>query len=429
MKPREPPKVPCEVEMEVDRISNLPGHIMDKILSQLSLRDAVRTSVLCSKWRYRWNTIPDLVFDNQSVLVSSQEQISIKTKIVNVVDQVLLLHAGPIHKFKLSHRDLQGVNDIDRWILYLSRGSLAELVLEIWKGHRYKLPSSVYSCGKLIHLELFNCLLKPPTTVYGFRSLKSLDLQHITMDQDVFEHLISRCPLLERLTLMNFDGFSVLDIYAPNLQFFDIGGVFDDVNFGNTFRLAIVSIGLYVNVGYDQSMTLGKTGNLIKFFTQLPSIQRLEIQSYFLKYLAVGKIPGKLPVPCMELNYLSIRINFNDLDESLAALCLLRSSPNLHELEILARPEEQTVVGRVANIWEEDYYNCPFNQLRLVKVVGIFGVRCELDFINFLLANSPVLERMTVKPASNEIGWELLKELVRFRRASVRAEIIYLDPS
>ncbi|KAE9458568.1 hypothetical protein C3L33_09550, partial [Rhododendron williamsianum] len=408
--------------MEVDRISNLPGHIMDKILSQLSLRDAVRTSVLCSKWRYRWNTIPDLVFDNQSVLVSSQEQISIKTKIVNVVDQVLLLHAGPIHKFKLSHRDLQGVNDIDRWILYLSRGSLAELVLEIWKGHRYKLPSSVYSCGKLIHLELFNCLLKPPTTVYGFRSLKSLDLQHITMDQDVFEHLISRCPLLERLTLMNFDGFSVLDIYAPNLQFFDIGGVFDDVNFGNTFRLAIVSIGLYVNVGYDQSMTLGRTGNLIKFFTQLPSIQRLEIQSYFLKYLAVGKIPGKLPVPCMELNYLSIRINFNDLDESLAALCLLRSSPNLHELEILARPEEQTVVGRVANIWEEDYYNCPFNQLQ-------FGVRCELDFINFLLANSPVLERMTVKPASNEIGWELLKELVRFRRASVRAEIIYLDPS
>jgi len=169
--------------MEVDRISNLPGHIMDKILTQLSLRDAVRTSILSSKWRYRRVTIPD-------------------SKIVNVVDHVLLLHPGPIHKFKLSHRDLQGVNDIDRWILVLSRGSISELVLEIWKGHRYKLPSSVYSCGKLVHLELFNCLLKPPTTVYGFRSLKSLDLQHITMEQDVFEHLISRCPLLERLTLI-----------------------------------------------------------------------------------------------------------------------------------------------------------------------------------------------------------------------------------
>ncbi|XP_057503193.1 F-box/FBD/LRR-repeat protein At1g13570-like isoform X1 [Actinidia eriantha] len=428
MKPREPPKVPCEMEMQVDRISNLPGHIVDKIMSQLSLRDAVRTSVLSSKWRYKWNNLPNLMFDNQSIVVSSQDQTSIKNKLVNIVDHVLLLHTGPIHKFKLSHRDIQGVNDIDRWILYLSRGSVKEFILEIWKGHRYKLPSSLYSCQKLIHLELFNCLVKPPPTVNGFGSLKSIDLQHITMDQDRFEHLISSCTMLERLTLMNFDGFTVLNINAPNLQFFDIGGVFDDVNFRNTFRLAIVSIGLYVNIGYDQNLTLGHTGNLIKFFSQLPSIQRLEVQSYFLKYLAVGHTPGKLPSPCMELNYLSIRINMNDTDENLAALCLLRSSPNLQELEILARPEEQMFPERVKNIWLEEYYDCPFNQLRLVKVAGIFGVRCEMDFINFLLANSPVLERMTVKPASNDRGWELLKELVRFRRASVRAEIIYLDP-
>lgn len=428
MKPREPPKVHCEMEMEIDRISHLPGHIIDKILSQLSLRDAARTSVLSSKWRYKWIALPHLIFDNQSVLVSSQDQTFINNKLVNIVDHVLLLHTGPIHKFKLSHRDLQGVSDIDRWILYLSRGSVREFILEIWKGHRYKLPSSVYSFQKLIHLELFNCLVKPKPTFNGFRSLKSLDLQHITMDQDVFEHLISSCPTLERLTLMNFDGFSLLNIHAPNLQFFDIGGVFDDVSFENTSSLAIVSIGLYVNIGYDQNLTLGNTGNLIKFFAHLPSIQRLEVQSYFLKYLAVGKIPGRLPIPCIELNYLSIRINFNDMEESLAALCLLRSSPNLQELEILGRPEEQTIPVRVKSIGEEDYDNCPLNQLRLVKIAGIIGVRCELDFINFLLANSPVLEKMTVKPTSNDRGWELLKELVRFRRASVQAEIIYLDP-
>ena len=51
--------------------------------------------------------------------------------------------------------------------------------------------------------------------------------------------------------------------------------------------------------------------------------------------MAVGHTPGKLPSPCMELNYLSIRINMNDTDENLAALCLLRSSPSLQELEIL----------------------------------------------------------------------------------------------
>ncbi|CAN4122774.1 unnamed protein product [Withania somnifera] len=133
-------------------------------------------------------------------------------------------------------------------------------------------------------------------------------------------------------------------------------------------------------------------------------------------------------MPCDELSFLSIRINFNHSDECLAALCLLRSSPNLQELEMLARTEEQSTARTVANVMEENCRNCMFNQLRLVKIAGISGLKQELNFINFLLANSPVLERMTVKPASVDGAWEMLKELLRFRRASVQAEVVYLDP-
>ncbi|GMY28486.1 F-box/FBD/LRR-repeat protein At1g13570-like [Fagus crenata] len=409
------------MEMELDKISNLPGHVIDQILSRLSVREAVRTSLLSRKWRYKWATLPHLVFDNQCYLLSSPDQTVHKNKLVNIVDHVLLLHNGPIYLFKLSHRDLQGISDIDRWILHLTRRSVKEFVLEIWKGQRYKMPSCLFSCQHLIHLELFNCLLKPPLTFKGFKSLKSLDLQHVTLAQDVFENLISSCPLLERLTLMNFDGFTHLNIDAPNLQFFDIGGVFNDISFENTFHLAVVSIGLY-----DKKQAHAYSSNLLKFFAHLPHIRRLEVQSYFLKYLAIGFVPGKLPNPCSNLNYLSIRINFNDVDEVLTALCLLRSSPNLQELEVLARPEEQTAVETVINLREDDQWSC--HQLRLVKILGISGIKPELNFINSLLSTSPVLEKMTVKPASINGGWELLKDLLRFRRASVQAEIIYLDP-
>lgn len=427
MKHREPPKFPCKLETELDRLSSLPAHVIDQILSQLPIRDAVRTSVLSKKWRYKWATVPHLVFDNHCVSTSSQDQTFIKNKLVNIVDHVLLLHNGPILKFKLSHRDLLGVSDIDRWILYMSRSCVKEFILEIWKGQRYKVPSSLFLCQNLIHLELFNCLLKPPSTFKGFRNLKSLDLQHITLSQDVFENLISSSPMLERLTLMNFDGFTHLNIDAPNLQFFDIGGVFDDVTFENTFHLALVSIGLYVNGKNDQAMGPGNSCKLLRFFVHLPHIRRLEIQSYFLKYLAIGNMPSRLPRPCVDLNYLSIRINFNDLEENLAALCLLRSSPNLQELEMLARPEE-TGIGVLTNFWEVDHWTSLFSQLRMVKIVGISGIRSELEFIKFVLSNSPVLETMTIKPASLEGGWDLIKELLRFRRASARAEIIYLDP-
>ncbi|XP_071694122.1 F-box/FBD/LRR-repeat protein At1g13570-like isoform X2 [Rutidosis leptorrhynchoides] len=417
------------MEMEIDRISNLPGHIVDKILSLVTLRDAVRTSILSSKWRYKWVNLTSLVFDNQSVLVSSQDPTVIKNKMVKIVDHVLLLHNGPIHKFKLSHRDLQGVCDIDRWILFLSRGSVKEFILEIWKGQRYKLPSPLYLCDKLSHLELFNCLLQPPSLFNGFKMLTSLDLQHITMDQDVFDELIYKCPLLERLTLMNFEGFAHLKIHAPKLTFFDIGGVFEDVNFEKTLHLSTVSIGLYVNIGNDYELSLGTTSKLIKFFASLPSIQRLEIQSFFLKFLAVDMVPRRLSTPCMELNYLSLRINFNDFEESLAALCILRSSPNLLELEMLARPDEQTGPRAVMNnLHQEDFTNCFFNQLRFVKIVGIVGVAREMEFISFLLASSPILERMSVKPASHEGILELARELMRFKRASANCELIYLDP-
>jgi hypothetical protein len=51
------------IEAEPDRISCLPGHLTDQILSFLPIKEAVRTSVLSSKWRKKWYTIPNLVFD------------------------------------------------------------------------------------------------------------------------------------------------------------------------------------------------------------------------------------------------------------------------------------------------------------------------------------------------------------------------------
>lgn len=223
------------------------------------------------------------MFDNKSFPAPLQDLSVIRTKLSKTVDHVLLLHSGAIKRFKLSHRDLIGVTDIDRWAVHLTRRSIKEFVLEIWKGQRYKIPSCLFSCQSLNHLELFNCWLKPPSTFQGFRNLKSLDLQHVTMAQDAFENLISSCPLLERLTLMNFDGFSHLNIQAPNLQFFDIGGKFEDISFENTFKLAVVSIGLYLDYESNQSTLHRPSNNLVNFFANLPHVQRLEIQSYFLK--------------------------------------------------------------------------------------------------------------------------------------------------
>ncbi|CAN6582686.1 unnamed protein product [Malus baccata var. baccata] len=337
IKQRQTPKTLSKMmEMDLDRISNLPCHVIDQILS-------------CLLIRYISAMLPQLVFDNHCVSLQNQ------STFVNIVDHVLLLHIGPVHKFKLSNRDFLATTDIDRRILHLSRSSL------------------------------FNCLLKPPSTFKGFKSLKSLDFQHVTLAQDVFENMVLRCPLLEKLTVMNFDGFSHLNIDAPNLQFFDMGGKFEDVNFKSTSNLAVVSIGLYEHVGNSYRRHPSSSSNLLMFLAHLPV---LFYPSFPFQHLAIGPVPGKLPQQCLVLNYLSLRISFNDLDEVLIAVCILKSSHALQELEIL--------LG--------ENWNCPIIQLRLVKLNDILGTKRELEFIRFLLLSSPALEKITVKPASACLG-------------------------
>ncbi|KAK9927744.1 hypothetical protein M0R45_024913 [Rubus argutus] len=115
----------------------------------------------------------------------------------------------------------------------------------------------------IIHLELNNCLLKLPPTFKGFRSLKSIDIEDVMLAQNAFEDLILCSPLLESLTLKRWDGFTHLKINAPNLQFLDIEGVFEDVSLENTSNLADVTI--FLDDSVDETKIPGCSSNFSGF--------------------------------------------------------------------------------------------------------------------------------------------------------------------
>ncbi|PRQ22290.1 putative F-box domain, FBD domain, leucine-rich repeat domain, L domain-containing protein [Rosa chinensis] len=434
--------------MEVDRISSLPNGVTEKIWFCLPLRDAVRTSVLSSKWRYKSAMLQDLEFDefywgrNQNREFDDDYQIH--TTFVNMIDHVLLVHIVPIRKFKLCcTMDEVAPRDIDRWTTHLSRNSIKELIIKLWVDHEYNIPFSLFSCQGLVHLELLDCLLKPPSTFKGFKSLKSLQLHAVDVAQDAFENLVRCSPLLERLTLRHCDGVTNLKIDAPNLQYLHVLGVFNVINLENA--CSITEAEICMNMHNDQiGVPAGwipacSSSNLLKIFDRLPHIRRLEIKWRFLEYLSLGSLPEKLNKPCQYLNALSIDICFDDPDAIPTALCLLRSSPALQELEIVMDRRKKlerrhTVVEEVKSSCLDVSYNCTLSQLRLVKITGISGVKAELDFIRFLLLSSPLLERMTItpprfpEPATVDGFPKLVKELLQFKRESKHAEIILLDP-
>lgn len=80
------------------------------------------------------------------------------------------------------------------------------------------------------------------------------------------------------------------------------------------------------------------------------------------------------------------------------------------------------------DFWENECpSDCTFRLLKSVKIADISGVPHEMEFIKFLLRNSPVLEIMSIIPSScvTDGRINMLIELLRFRRASAEAEITF----
>ena len=167
------------------------------------------------------------------------------------------------------------MSDVDRWILYLIGRSIKEPVLEVWiDKERYKIPWCLFSCQSLHRLKLIGCCLKLPKMFEGFRNLKSLDLHLVEVAQDALEKLICGCPLLEKLRVRDVDTLTEINIYAPNLKFFEIYGEFKGISFDNTFQLTTIMINSWLDLTSEsnQSRLPGCSSNLLKFFDHHPHI-------------------------------------------------------------------------------------------------------------------------------------------------------------
>ncbi|KAL5723418.1 hypothetical protein ACHQM5_006822 [Ranunculus cassubicifolius] len=415
-----------------DIISNLPVNVMECIITFLPIRDAVRTSILSRKWRYKWIAIPELVFDDTCVLssASSSSLAVTKSKFVNFVDRVLLLHRGPIQKFKLSVSYLQNCPDIDQWILYLSWSDVKEFSLELEDKEWFRVPSCLFSFRNLTHLELFRCEMHPPSNFKGFSNLKSLNLQQSYFENGVIESLLTNCPRLESFTLTYFDTLS-LNICAPNLRYLRLEGEFKDLCIENAPLLATVSIALYMTEEISDHLEQTMACNMPRTLGGVPVLERLVAESYFVKYLSVKSVPSKLPIKYDCLKKLELyQVGFEDVNEISVAIYLIVNSPNLEELLFSASSDNEACVGPDLDYWETQHsLDCSFKRLQIVSMTDISGVPDELEFIKFLLAKSPVLKTMTIKPSLyvSDGGWDMLIEMLRFPRASVQAGIIYVQ--
>ncbi|KAF5466490.1 hypothetical protein F2P56_016410 [Juglans regia] len=215
----------------MDRISELPEPILQQILSLLPMKQGLQTSVLSKRWRHVWTNFPVLEFDRTffdakiSNRSDTRESIPERQRkideLFNFVEQTLLIHRNlkGIRRFTLeiSFHDPELASLFDRWIGYLLESNVYELklgILVLRNGEWYNLPGAVLAAKSVTMLTLSYCKLRLPYSDIKLLSLKKLSLVDVYIEDEIFQNLVARCPMIEDMNLSGCCGLKSFEVFG-----------------------------------------------------------------------------------------------------------------------------------------------------------------------------------------------------------------------
>ena len=242
----------------LDRISQLPEHILHHILFFMPPKDAARTSTLSMTWRQAWNSLPrsDFRFSSRNSYysyVSEEEKaefVEETGQFIKSVDEALLPlreQKKIIQRFSLNMSLCDAIYDscIDNWIELVNGNHIEMLDLDILSMihvKNYVLPQKTFSVESLVKLSLSGCKLESDYFSYNMKPicLRELTLCFVEIDSHTIMKILRCCLLLEvfvldscmkirpvvhlvnvpKLKKAKLYGISWVGVEAPNLEVF-----------------------------------------------------------------------------------------------------------------------------------------------------------------------------------------------------------------
>ncbi|XXG69542.1 hypothetical protein AAC387_Pa06g2384 [Persea americana] len=422
-----------KIVCQEDRISNLEDDILVHILSFSRAKDAVRTSILSTRWRYLWTLNPSLDF---SFCKHTD------------IDRRLQLHRAPklrSIKYGYNHYQLQlrynivtaETEALNRWLRYSATDGVEELLL---CHYRYckDYPVSLFECQSLLQLTLRYGTLNLPVNLCGFKSLVTLCLEYVFFKGEELCTLISTCDVLENLKLL-YCNFAK---DRPKIS---------ATNSSRLRNLKIISVKDHMLRAYLRPISFDRRWNgdldLECWRRMLSAITC--VRTLFAGYWLFQKPESRkhLPIPFhdhfvfINLTKLDVDMKYKESNDYLASfISLLKASPALETVCLehcrgsewyrLCRGLEQDRCDEYDEVmlWLKQIQDPVFSHHRLKRLTlkGFLTTKTELLLLKFLLEKTIALELLFLVLYRKMINSEpeLLKNELTLHKASPNAEII-----
>ncbi|TKY58811.1 F-box/FBD/LRR-repeat protein [Spatholobus suberectus] len=430
--------VKCNQE---DYISGLPNSILCHILSSLTVREAVKTSVLSSKWRKIYDNPTNLILDADNMLKIDHSATNVRNRTSAVVSNVkqYLSHVGQVHKidklkvcFTFGH-DGCGSTDLDEWIRFAIERNVEEIDLCLWEGDHLSAPNDgslhVFPCdivgnegacagasglkSFLKCLRLAYCVLAPHKCyTSGFSTLSTLELFRVDLKSKLhIQTLLASCSNLEWLGFSecyNVDDLIIKHPFCQKLKFLSVNlcRQLTALVLHSTSLETLEYMGSKIEFAFnaprlksfysrvsDSTACHREVWPVFRLPIDLPQLETFILEcSCYMGEVMTNILPAFTFPSLRHLEVIKVATLRQDL---WWVVGILKSCPILGRLELHLRTyfcidEELRKRG-----WPN---KIPHNHLKEVVITGIRGHSSEIEIAIYLLRNAIALEKMTIDP-------------------------------